>query len=239
MPEPVLYLRGVQLQGITGLGKWPSKEATINDLRAICGLDDRLINQLVVRFREMPGFLGPRELVEEAAKLGINDATALAIRRALSNIEPDKVGDAINTIESDDDEPVVDGPTIERFREVLPRLIRDYPAINRHKKAAVIAMSVGKALEGVSFVCDLRPVFNEERTEITGMIPITTLSVTATGADGLPVRLEAYLSRAQVEEVLSKAEMAKHKLEIIRRNIEEWRPGALPDLPVVQDGGRE
>jgi len=72
-------------------------------------------------------------------------------------------------------------------------------------------------VEAVDLVCDIRPVFDDSRTNVEGVIPFTTLKVVATGVDQFPISFEAVLSASDVLALLKKAELAVAKLNALGR----------------------
>jgi len=89
-------------------------------------------------------------------------------------------------------------------------------------------------LDTVDLICDLRPIFNDNRKNVEGLLPYTRLHIVATGEDGLPKPFEVELSHQQVIDLSEKTEKAKNKLEALCQSIQKWLPDGLPDLPLTR-----
>jgi hypothetical protein len=83
---------------------------------------------------------------------------------------------------------------LAQLKDRLPFLIKEYPSRLRQWKADRLAEATGLRAESVDLICDLRPVLDEGRSKIIGVIPITTLKIVASGVDRFPIAFEAILS---------------------------------------------
>jgi len=119
------------------------------------------------------------------------------------------------------------GDRIERLVAVPAGLARQY-------KAELLAEATGTELEDMQVICDLRPVFNEERSEIEGAIPISILKLDVLGPNGWPSRIEVRLTEAQVADLFEKAHYAQTKLSVIKRMLEK-NSIALPSTSATAD----
>ena len=81
-------------------------------------------------------------------------------------------------------------------------VIKPYPGLHRQAKAQKLSEATGLRLEHLEIICDLRPVFDDERESVEGVIPYTIVCL---GSDGLPVAMETILSQADVGESPEKA----------------------------------
>jgi hypothetical protein len=88
----------------------------------------------------------------------------------------------------------------------------------------------------VEIICDLRPVFDNERESVEGVIPYTILRIVSIGADGLPVAMETILTQAELGELAEKSEAAVKKLDRLRALLAEKE---LPIPPVTMVKKRE
>ncbi len=73
-------------------------------------------------------------------------------------------------------------------------------------------LSMGVGVDSVEIVCDLRPVFSSDRTEVAGVMPITTMYLDIEGQDSLMV---LSLTEELLESLTSKAIEATNKLQIL------------------------
>ncbi|MGO9466462.1 MAG: hypothetical protein ACLQVF_20165, partial [Isosphaeraceae bacterium] len=84
-------------------------------------------------------------------------------------------------------QPTLSPNELSELKRLLPLIVMPYPARQRQAKAARLAIATGLRAETVDLVCDIRPVFDDSRTKVEGVIPFTTLKVVAFGVDRFPV----------------------------------------------------
>jgi len=237
MPEPVLYFRGFP-SDILGARV---NERMLADLKSIAELDDDHISTLRRRLSEAKGFLNPnslRALVREVVK---DDNKTGSVQRALRSLAPDNIERLLRELSerSREKDFPLDQSVLDRLQQVLPQLIQPYPALTRFEKAERLATVTGQQLESVELICDLRPIFDDNRKRLEGMIPYTRLRVVATGPDGLPDSFEAELTRQQVHDLAEKASKAKVKLDVLCESVGKWVPDGLPDLSLTRISPKE
>ena len=97
---------------------------------------------------------------------------------------------------------------VERLNIILAPL----PGFKRQAKAEKLTTVTGQPLEGFELICDIRPVFDEDQSEIEGMIPYTTLRIVSEDAAGLPVAFEVILTEQNVHQLFDATSKAKKKL---------------------------
>jgi len=231
MPAPVLYVRGFP-------GSFESPDpAMIGDLNAIGALSADQISELVGALSAASGFLDSKRLTELVRAVVSEQRPTKAVIRALQNLEPDdvlRVLAAFERVRENKKKGKTHDPSIDAVRRNLTTLIQVYPALARHEKAERLATLTGQQLESFDLVCDVRPLFDESRIRIEGMIPYTTMRVVATGVDGLPRAFEVELSLEEVHELSEKVEKAKTKLATLRSSVESWMPDSVPELPLTR-----
>jgi hypothetical protein len=233
MAEPVVYMRGFPPAIIEALA---ANENAIADLKAVASLDDEQVQAIRSALSQVKGFLDPKALTTTIRESLGDDSAAGSVQRTLLNIGP---GDtkrflgALSARREEEDFPL-DQSTFDKLSRMLPALVQPYPALARFRKAERLATLTGQQLESVELICDLRPVFDEERARLDGMMPYTRLRIVTTGADGLPNEFEAELTHQQVHDLADKASKAKDKLDVLRESVEQWVPGGLPVLPLTR-----
>lgn len=234
MPEPVMVIRGFQ-QSLLDQSPIMS-EGVVNDLKAIAGLSDEQVAAIGQRLQEATGFLDPKSLLATIREAAEDPKAAEAVRRALHSLSPSGIEHMVASLEEKqkDEKFPIDQETLGRLKQVLSELIQPYPALARFEKAERLARVTGQQLETVELICDLRPIFDENRENLEGMMPYTRLHIVVTGEDGLPKPFEAELTYKDVADLADKAGKAKSKLDVLRQSIETWLPGCLPDLPLTR-----
>jgi len=230
MPEPVMFIRGFPIEPPTGHQKF------LDDLKAIIDLSDDKIDELNKRLTSAKGFLDPKEIRATVRKIIKDVSVAEAVQRIIINISPSHIDQVIKSLKARCNEEgfQFDQGQLEQLKLILKKLIAPYPALARFKKAENLAKITGQQLESVELICDLRPVFDENRENVEGMMPFTRLHIVASGEDGLPKPFEVELTFQQVIDLSEKAKKAKTKLEALRKSVENWLPGGLPDLPLTR-----
>jgi hypothetical protein len=237
MPEPVFYIRGFP----QSLSFETIREGLLDDLKAIIGLSDEILDDLYKHLSEAQGFLNPKDLLETIHKDVEDPNAAKALRRIIINIGPSQFERMASFFEEKSKEKdfPFDQTQLERLKQILKKLIRPYPSLARFQKAERLAKITGQQLETVELICDLRPIFDEKRKRVEGLMPYTRLHIVATGEDGLPNAFEVELTHQQVIDLAEKAEKAKSKLKALRQSIEKWLPSGLPDLPLTRISRKE
>ncbi len=208
----------------------------VEDLKTIAGLPDEQIAELRQHLSEADYFLDPKALLATIQKVIQERELAGAVCRAILNLNPSNTKQIIASLERDVDDKEF---PFDSLKKVLNKLIQPYPALARFEKAERLATVTGQQLETVELICDLRPIFDEKRENIEGMMPYTRLHIVVTGEDGLPKAFEAELTHKQVIDLAGKAEKAKSKLDVLRKSVKTWLPGGLPDLPLTHTPHKE
>ena len=237
MQEPVLYMRG--FPQLPPFAK-PSSEI-LNDLRAVGGLSNDIIDEICKQLSQSQGFLNPKTLLAIMHKVIKDRETAAAVQRVIINISPSELPVMVEFLKDavGQDDSTFDSKQFENLEKVLKKLIQPYPSLERFQKAERLAKITGQQLETIELICDVRPIFDKTRKEVEGMMPCTRLHIVATGEDGLPKAFEAELTNQNVIDLAEKAEKAKNKLETLHQSIQDWLPGGLPDLPLTRISKKE
>jgi hypothetical protein len=200
-------------------------ESVKDDLLAVSGLTEDQTDSLIDSLKRAKGFLSLQGLKSVVQGVLGKEKTCDSVVRVLWNIEADDLLQILNRFE----EELKDN--FEGLKTKLEKLTRSCPALDKYRKARRLASATGQQLEDVQIICDLRPIFDEARENIEGMIPCTILRIVAEGTDGLSAVSEVNLSATQVYELADKAAKAKKKLERLTQHVKEWNPEGLPDLP--------
>jgi len=239
MPDTVIYFRG--FPPVDRVDALLHNAEALDDLKVVAGLTAEQISNIRVRLEAATGFLDPNMLTAVVREVVSDDAVARAVHRILRNIKPINVQHLLNALSSrlsQADAPF-DQTTLKGLQDSLSILVQPYPAMERFAKAERLSDATGQQLECLDLICDLRPIFDERRERLEGMMPYTRLVVVATGTDGLPNSFEAELTHEQVIDLVDKATKARIKLELLRTSIESWLPDGLPDVAMTRVSRRE
>ena len=116
----------------------------------------------------------------------------------------------------------LDGTEADLACERARRILTSHPCYMRQAKAERLMSLIGKPLESVDLVCDIRPVFSEDRDVIEGMFPYAWLKLVAKEQSGLPSSFETVLSINDLELFYQEIVKAKQKIaeltNVIRRD---------------------
>lgn len=209
----------------------------LNILRSSAFLDD------AQEFARVPADALERIVAAVGAEEGFVSPAALtdAVRGANSGVErPETVASFIRNIVRVRQSLEVDPPTfadriavalraskparleqaaVDRLAENL-RALPALPALEAQAKAEMLLLSTGQALQDSQVICDLRPVFDETRTRVEGVVPMTTLRIVYTTAV-LPQAVEVTLNEEQLESLHKQLEKARSKLAVLRAFLRE------------------
>ena len=97
------------------------------------------------------------------------------------------------------------------------------------QKAKRLQVVLGNEVEGIAFICDARPVYNEARDDIDGMIPLTTMKIVYERQNGVTEEIEFVLTADELDDLITRAKKAQDDLKLLRRKTAEWLPGGCVD----------
>lgn len=129
--------------------------------------------------------------------------------------------------------------TVQRLGQVnqaIQALRLPYPGQSKQAKAERLGAAVRHRVHQIELICDLRPVFNEDRTVVEGLIPFTVMRIGTLGDEGLPVVFEVVLSARDVQTLHQKTEGAVSKLNTLGNLAAKYElPIPAIDLTETQD----
>ncbi len=190
-----------------------------SDASELAGIPEQDFNDLVTKFKAAGGFLGPAGIRKLAGHLPLDQQNALAsivlnlvsLRRELK-LKPTDLADSL-TAALEKKPGAFEPPIPDRLRI----LAGSFPAVERQAKAESLANLLGPTVVSARVVCDLRPVFNEERDQIEGFLPISTLRIGLSSSDAF----EAQLSPLQLRRLRGELDQAMQKMDILTARMRE------------------
>lgn len=200
-------------------------DALTEDLTVATKVDKARIDSLLKDLSEASGFLDGeslRKLIVKSLPTGASEETITALWRLVLGLhEVLHENDVSNEQKSEFFELVVqsakeDTDTFpsQLGRELLLRLSGPFLAVRRQAKAIRMVKAAGHQLSEFKFVCDLRPVFTPgNRSDIDGVIPLTTLTMETIDASGEKHRNEVVLSYQELQLLIDEAKVAHGKLD--------------------------
>lgn len=243
MPEAVFYMRGA-FPGVMGRGIPPE---LIADAKVLLELQLDQLGSLAQELTSFDGFLDKPTLRTIVKSFVPDEDHAVRVYRLISQMDEflrqtkfglpglfDRMAEAIQAPEQREN-PLLSLAEFDELKRRMSIIIKPYPGLNRQAKAQRLSEATGLRLENVEIICDLRPVFDNERESVEGVIPYTILRIVSIGADGLPVAMETILTQAEVGELAKKSEAAVKKLDRLRALLAE-KELPIPPVTMVKKG---
>jgi hypothetical protein len=216
------------------IGDLSVSQQMVEDLLSVSEVAADVIETLAATIKAESGFLGAKRLGKLVRQLLPDERQASATVTALEHVRPNGVEEVLSTIRQWRD---ADSRNAAKFPEEamfaletkLPRLIQPYPALKRYRKARRLASIMGNAAEAVEVICDLRPVFDQDRDHVEGFVPLTTLKLVYEDQNDETRVLEVRLSEELLDALMTKGNMARQKLKVLRQMVGEWIPEGFVD----------
>ncbi|MGE5611162.1 MAG: hypothetical protein ACM359_18065 [Bacillota bacterium] len=222
MATPKFYIRGTF--PFSAIAKQLAQdEAFLKDTKSILDIDEGTFDTLALTLTKFDSFLDKRtaeSLVTTVLGKGEQGTRIAKLIWRLNDMlrEPDEPFEkSMQAFRSAMLEPS-DASSSENRQKLVKRIetLLLAPGFARQHKAERLADATGAALDELQLICDIRPVFNDDRTAIDGVVPVTTLKLVTIEPDGEAVRVEIHMTEQQLAELASKAESAQRKLKAIK-----------------------
>lgn len=194
------------------------------DLLLVAQLDEESIRRISDELRGSAGMLS-QDRIGEIANEHLAGDRAQAVARIIANVEPAEVPSVLSLF----DEPSrrnaaePDAPssaTISKLKGNLSALVQDYPALRLMHKAQRLVRQIGNELQSVVFICDLRPVYDEDHTEVAGFVPLVNMQLGYSKQNGDQDVLEATLTGDELRQFLGRGHDALNKLRILENMLD-------------------
>lgn len=216
----------------------------VSELTAILDLDEECYQELVRALEEFDGFLDRPTLAGIVARTvapeGESDKVTHLLGRLTGLVRESEEGvqSALTSLKAAIREHAEDLEENQRgtVGDRLEALLSKPPGFARQHKARQLVEATGTELTDLQIICDVRPVFNGERTEIEGALPVSTLRLDLTESDGRTSKVEVRLSERQIADLCTCAETARRKVTLIKKTLDE-RGFALPETPATLNQG--
>jgi len=231
MADRVFLCPGMAPDFIRGIAVHPQM---VEDLLAVSEVPAEQIEAIAAAVEAEVGFLGEEELTQLVRTVIEDESRASSVVSALYNLQPQRLGQVVEMLRG---WRRADRRNAEKFSDQalaeleakLPRLIRDYSVLKRSRKARRLRSILGNAVQGIELICDARPVFNDPRDTIEGLIPLTTMKIVYEGQDEETREVEVTLTREDLDELARNVRKAQQKSDVLDRSIAEWIPNGLAD----------
>ena len=189
----------------------------LNDLLVLSTLPIETLTKLGDEIEAHAAFIPVPGLVVSYFK---EKGDALAVSKLTANLDPDSVDESIEWVLAlrEADEVVRAQWTddaVANLRQNLPALIRKSPAMVRTRKANALRIATGNEINGLQFICDARPVYNEKRDAIDGYIALATMKIIFERPNTQDDVIEFVLSPDEIDSLIEAAQSAKAKLSVL------------------------
>jgi len=194
----------------------------LDDARQILSLNNDEYLRLATELARSDTFLSRPELrASVAAVLGQDSGRIASIIYRLGDIVHDadmdvtKAMDALSTAieeKADNLEPQQRRTLTERLR----KLIAEPTGLAKQFKAQRLVGATGAELDDFRIICDIRPIFDPKHERIDGALPLATLHLEYTTADGDSAVVELRVTENQIAEFGQRIADASLKLRMIK-----------------------
>lgn len=208
-------------------GKVFRSSAFRGDAELVAQVPQQEFDAVMARVAATPGFLSDRALAKLLAESVTHPDQRSALAKFLSyfarnrSVRGDEASGYAEKVAAEilgalGDKIAAD--TRETLVARLPLLLAPRPAIDRQVKAEGLLRKAGRRALSLDLVSDLRPVFDESRATVEGMIPVTTLRIL--GPQGLMEQpFEVQLSEKQLKDLAEKTALALKKLATLKAHL--------------------
>lgn len=189
------------------------------DLLLLALLDEEPIRKISEQISSSAAMLSPHRIAE-IVKEHLAGDEAEAVARILSNVTPAEIPTALRVVDDwsrrqAGQHQAPSDSTADKLSDNLSLLVQDYPALRVMHKAQRLLREIGNELQSVIFVCDLRPVYDDEHTEVVGFVPLINMQIGYTKQNGAPEFFEATLSGDELRQLVNRGQDALNKLQIL------------------------
>lgn len=195
----------------------------LGDLLAIASISDEDAQRIADTLEQMKGFIPPGsldDLIQQTLGEDADQRVVHATSNALMNLRSSRVESLIDKLKkwieaNPDREKIFPELAVQQLNKNLKKIIQDQSSVTLMRKADELTRDVGNELQNVKFVCDLRPVFNEDRTKVEAFIPLANLRLLYMSQDGNKHTCEVSLTELELERLISDAKLATKKLSVL------------------------
>lgn len=106
---------------------------------------------------------------------------------------------------------------IAKLKSNLESLVDKSGSIDLIKKADRLARDTSNELESLKFICDLRPVFDDERESVQALVLLANLRIRYVRQNGEKGAFELALTEQELKQIKEKSEEAISKMEVLKK----------------------
>jgi hypothetical protein len=195
----------------------------LQDLHVIAGLSEEECRQIGGALRSLEG-LATGDAIKNAVEACLSEddeGKTESVVNALSSLKPQAIPRLMESIKAwasakKPRQEVFSDSVLERLGENLHVLISDYHAVALMQKAEQLLRDVGNEFQGVKFVCDLRPVFDEQRANVEGFVLLANMRLIYVSQDGHRHVCEIAFTEEELQQLRNDVDKAQSKLEVLK-----------------------
>jgi len=196
----------------------------LKDLFAVSQIDHNKAKAIAEKLKSLTG-LNEADSIRDSIKSHLEEAekgSATAVWRALVNLDSAEVATLLKTLgrwvaKEDARKEVFTEDVITNLKRNLDVLIADFPAIEMMQKANSLVRDTSGELKDLKFVCDLRPVFNDERTNVDAFVLVANMRMICLGQNGDKSVCEIALTEEELLLLKEKTDRALVKMKILKK----------------------
>jgi hypothetical protein len=203
----------------------------LEDARHILKLDENAYLRLATQLAKSDAFLSRSDLKSiVSGSLGedeVSDRIASIINR-LAGIVHDADMDAQDAMDAlgkaiEEKAESLEAQERRTLTDRLRKLVAEPIGIAKQYKARQLVDAIGAELDDFRIICDIRPIFDQQRERIEGAIPLTIMRLEYSKPDGDSSVVEMRITEKQIAEFGEKIADASLKLRLIKRLLTSQR----------------
>ena len=160
--------------------------------------------------------------------LGVPEATE-AVARLVANIDHESLPTIFELVdtwrqEAEVSQEALSDESFEQLKQNLVALISSSTedVIRKTNKATALLTATGNEVTGLAFICDARPVYNDDKTDIEGYVPLATMRIYYSRPNEQQDVVEFTMTPAEVDTFIERATQAREKLNVMQRKMSGW-----------------
>ncbi|MCA1807756.1 MAG: hypothetical protein LC687_07910 [Actinobacteria bacterium] len=198
----------------------------LNDLLVLSAIPHEYIAPIAKDLMESKPYVALGKVINK--HLGVPEATE-AVARLVASIDHESLETIFEMVQSWRDEAEVDKETLndegfEQLKKNLNALISSSTeeVIRKSNKATALLTATGNEVTGLTFICDARPVYNDDKTDIEGYVPLATMRIYYNRPNEQQDVVEFTMTPTEVDAFIERATQAREKLNVMQRRLSGW-----------------